>query len=299
MTTQTFLDPAFLKRLERLTLVAHRTLRGLGRGDRRSKRHGGSVEFSDYRGYSWGDDVRRIDWHAFARFESLFLKLFVEEQDLSLHVLVDASPSMLAGEPRKLTYALRAAAALGYVALAAGDRLTLRSFVASTLGTAVGPLRGRSRLAHLLRHLELVERTARETGRTSLDEASRAFLARRPEAGVVLVISDFLDPAGHERPIARLASAGLEPFLLHVASRDEIEPRLGEDLDLVDAETGESVSVSLDRAAVRTYAERFRAFATSLEASAKRHEIGYALAPTDVPFEALVLELCRRGALAP
>lgn len=293
-----FLDPAFLARLERLSLVARKTLRGLGRGDRRAKRHGGAVEFSDYRGYSWGDDVRRIDWHAFARFESLFLKLFVEEQDLSVHLLLDASPSMLAGEPRKLTYALRASAALGYVALAGGDRLTLRPFVAGDLGPAVGPLRGRSRLAHLLRHLEAIERAARETGRTSLDDAARAFLARRPEPGVVLVVSDFLDPGGHEKAVARLAAAGLEPFLLHVASRDEIEPRAGEDLDLVDAETGETLTVSLDRATVRTYAERFRAFSHALEASAKKHEIGYALAPTDVPFESLVLELCRRGALA-
>ena len=296
--TDLVFDSAFLQRLERLSLVAKRTLRGIGRGDRRSKRHGGSVEFSDYRGYSWGDDVRRIDWHAFARFEALFLKLFVEEQDLAVHVLVDASPSMLAGRPQKLAYALRAAAALGYVALAAGDRLTLRPFVAGEARASLGPLRGRSRLARLLQFLEGVARDARPEGKTSLDSATKAFLARRPEPGVVLVVSDFMDPAGHERSIARLASAGLEPFLLQVASRDEIEPRLGEDLDLVDAETGETVTVALDRPAVRAYAERWGAFARGLEAVAKKHEIGHALAPTDVPFESLILELCRRGALA-
>ena len=76
-------DPGFLRRLERLAVVARRTLRGAGLGERRSKRHGGAVEFSDYRGYSPGDDTRRIDWYAYARLETLFLKLFVEEQDLA------------------------------------------------------------------------------------------------------------------------------------------------------------------------------------------------------------------------
>jgi uncharacterized protein (DUF58 family) len=226
------------------------------------------------------------------------LKLFVEEQDLTVHVLLDASPSMRSGEPAKLAYAARAAAAMGYIALAAGDRLTLRPFVAGEAAATLGPLRGRARLARLLRQLEAIAGDESRAGETSLDEATRAFVARRPEPGVVLVISDFLDSRGFEKPIARLAGGGFEPFLLHVASRDEISPEPGADLELVDAETGERVSVALDRTAVRAYAERFRSFAGSLEACAKKYEIGYALAPTDVPFEALVLELCRRGAIA-
>ena len=290
-------DAPFLQRLERLSIVARRTLRGAGRGDRRSKRHGGSVEFSDYRGYAWGDDVRRIDWHAFARFESLFLKLFVEEQDLAVHLLVDASASMRTGEPGKLPYALRAAAALGYVALAAGDRLTVRSFVAGEVVAPLGPVRGRARLARLLQHLAAVGRAGVE-GYTSLDAATRTFVSRRPEAGVALVVSDFLDPAGSELALGRLHGAGLEPFLLHVASPDEVSVSPGEDRDMVDAETGEVVSVELDRTAARAYGERFVAFAAGLEAQARRHEVGYAFARTDTPFEALVLELCRRRALS-
>jgi uncharacterized protein (DUF58 family) len=290
----------FLQRLERLSLVARRTLRSQRSGDRRSKRHGGTVEFADFRPYAWGDDVRRIDWHAFARFESLFLKLFSEEQDLSVHVLLDASPSMRTGEPEKLRYAAELAAALGYVALAGSDRLTVRAFVGGEAQVAFGPARGRAQLARLLLHLERT--LAREAGgETSIGAAVNAFLAHRPEPGIVLVVSDFLDRAsgrdGVEGAIARLHVAH-EPFLLHVASKDEVEPTPGEELELVDAETGESVAVTLDRTAVRAYAERFKAFVGRLESLARRLELPYALVRTDVPLEELVLELIRRRAVA-
>lgn len=291
-----FFDADFLHRLEQLSLVTRRTMRGHQGGDRRSKRHGGAVEFADYRRYAWGDDVRRIDWYAFARFESLFLKLFSEEQDLACHVLLDASPSMRTGEPEKLGYALQVAAALGYVALAAGDRLTVRAFVAGEARAPFGPARGRGRLARLLAHLERTAAERRE-GHTSLSQAVGAFLARRPEPGVVLVISDFLDREGVDGAVARLRVAH-EPFLLQVASRDEIEPRVGEELDLTDAETGETVSVTLDRTAVNAYRERFKGFTARLEAVAKKLEIPHALVPTDIPFESLVLELVKRRALA-
>jgi uncharacterized protein (DUF58 family) len=289
-------DPEFLRRLERLSLVASRTLRSHQSGERRSKRQGGTVEFSDFRRYAWGDDVRRIDWHAFARFESLFLKLFSEEQDLACHVLLDASASMRTGEPDKLDYALKVAAALGYIALAAGDRLTLRAFVAGESRAPFGPARGKGRLPRLLAYLEQAA-SAASVGETSLDAAIKAFLARRPEPGIVLVVSDFLQREPFENAIGRLAVSH-EPFLLQVASRDEVEPRAGDDHDLVDAETGETVSVTFDRTAIRAYTERFRAFVARLESLARKLEVPHALVRTDVPFEGLVLELVRRRGLA-
>ncbi len=161
----------------------------------------------------------------------------------------------------------------------------------------LGPLHGRGRLAALLAHLSQVEKSPIQ-GTTSLDQAAKAFLARRAEPGLVLLVSDFLDPAGAEKAATRLQAAGSEPFLVHLASPDEVEATLGLDQDLVDAETGEVVAVDLDRSAVAAYAQRFEAFAASLERMARAHEIGYAFARTDLPFEDLVLELCRRHALA-
>ncbi|MCO5170614.1 MAG: DUF58 domain-containing protein [Planctomycetes bacterium] len=293
-------DPGFLRRLERLAVVARRTLRGAGLGERRSKRQGGAVEFADYRGYSPGDDTRRIDWYAYARLEALFLKLYVEEQDLALHVLVDQSASMgtgadpATGRPSKLDYARQVAASLAYVGLSAGDRVTVRAFRGGELSPQLGPLRGRDAFLRLLRFLGDDPEAA---GRTSLADAARTFVARRPAVGVVIVVTDLLDAQGYEEPLRRLRGAGHEPFVLHVVSPDEAEPEVGQDVDLEDAETGEVVSVSLDQAAVRAYREAHARFRADAAAFCRRAELGYAEARTDVPFEELVLNVLRRGSL--
>ncbi len=296
-------DPGFLRRLERLAVVARRTLRGAGLGERRSKRHGGAVEFSDYRGYSPGDDTRRIDWYAYARLETLFLKLFVEEQDLALHVLVDQSASMgtgadpATGRPSKLDFARRVGAALAYVGLSGGDRVTVRAFRGGEAGPQLGPLRGRDAFMRLLRFLGQDPEAA---GRTSLAQATRAFVARRPTTGVVILLTDLLDPTGpqgYEEPLRRLRAAGHEPYVVHVVSPDEAEPEVGVDVDLEDAETGEVVSVALDRAAVEAYRAAHARFRAEAAAFCRRAELGYVEARTDVPFEDLVLGVLRRGAL--
>ena len=284
------LDPAFLRRLERLAVVARKTLRGVGQGERRSKRHGGTVEFADYRGYSPGDDTRHIDWYAYARFGALFLKLYMEEQDLSLHLLLDQSASMGAGEPPKLPYARQLAVALAYVGLAAGDRVTVRAFRGGERARPYGPLRGRSDLVRLIRFLGA---DAQAAGQTSLRQAVQAFLGARPTPGVVLVLSDLLDPEGYEQPLLRLLHAGYEPNLIHVVSPDEVEPQVGADRDLVDAETGEVVTVAFDQAAVSAYREAFARFQGAAAAFCRRQGIGYALARADVPFEEWVLTRLR------
>ena len=99
------LSADFLTQLERLTLLSRRSFRGRVKGERRSPRKGISVEFSDYRPYGVGDDLRYVDWNIYARLDRLYLKLFVDEEDLCLHLLVDASASMGFGEPSKLDYA--------------------------------------------------------------------------------------------------------------------------------------------------------------------------------------------------
>jgi uncharacterized protein (DUF58 family) len=274
--------------------VARKTLRGVGRGERRSKRHGGTVEFADYRGYAPGDDTRQIDWYAYARFEELYLKLYMEEQDLTVHLLLDQSASMGAGDPPKLAYARRVAVALAYVGLAGGDRVTLRPIRGGERGSPFGPLQGRRGLVRLLRYLG---RDPAASGRTSLDAATQAFLAARPAVGLVIVLSDLLDPAGWRRPLQRLRAAGHEVHVIHLVAPDEVEPQVGEDVELEDAETGEVVSVALTRRAVSRYRAAFADWVAQVEADCRRDEVGHVLARTDAPFEELVLETLRRGAL--
>src|SRR5207245_10872528 len=149
---QTLLDANLAKRLERLTLVCRKRLIAHGQGDRRSLRKGSSLEFADYRRYVEGDDPARVDWNIYSRTDSLFVRLYEEEEVLNVHLLVDASRSMDWGEPSKLRFARRLAAALGYVALNASNRLYVWPLSASA--ASFGPAWGRGRAGPLLRFLE-------------------------------------------------------------------------------------------------------------------------------------------------
>ncbi len=155
-------DAGFLRRLEQLELASRRLTAGRLKGERRSPRRGQSVEFADYRNYSHGDDLRQLDWNVYARLERLFVKLFVEEEDVTVHVLVDASRSMDYGEPNKLDFARRSAAALAYVALANHDRVSV-AFLGEGRVSALRPLRGKARAVELFRFLG-TPRTERLTG---------------------------------------------------------------------------------------------------------------------------------------
>ena len=153
-STQTLLDPSFLKKLEALSLVSKRVFAGQTKGERRSLKRGSSIEFADFREYTLGDDLRYVDWKAYGRLEKLFLKLFVEEEDLSLHLLIDTSQSMDFGSPlTKADYARRVAAALGYIALSEYDRVLLSSF-SQTLGERMPPLRGKPGIFPFFQFLE-------------------------------------------------------------------------------------------------------------------------------------------------
>ncbi len=265
------LAPEFLRRLGRLRLAVRRKFAGGSAGARRSLKRGSSAEFAEHRPYYAGDDVRRIDWNAYARLEELVLRLFVAEDDLTLYLLVDRSASLGIGAPdTKLDVAKRIAAGLGYVALSGSERVTVLPF-AERLGWPLAPVRGRRRIGGLLRYLDGIELGTE----TDLSRAVDEMLARSPRPGLVAVVSDFLDPGGFKRPIDRLLAARHEPLLFHVLDREEVDPTPGGDLVLVDSETGKKIEVSLDERAVRAYRKRLETFVAQIEAYAKQRGIFY------------------------
>ena len=152
----TVFDEAFLRQLERLMLVTRAAVRGGLKGVRRSVKRGQSVEFADYRDYALGDDLRQLDWNVYARLEKLFVKLFIEEEDDTVTLLVDASASMATGHPEKLTFAKRAAAALGYIALASEDKVSVSALSGRTSRRRAA-LRGSGRVFRLLADLSAIE----------------------------------------------------------------------------------------------------------------------------------------------
>ena len=250
----TVFDEGFLRQLDRLKVLMKQPVRGGLKGGRRSVKRGQSVEFADYRDYALGDDLRQLDWNVFARLEKLFVKLFVEEEDVTVTFLVDASPSMAFGRPEKLLFAKRAAAALGYIALASEDRLVVASLSGRVARRQVA-LRGSGRVFRLLNALSGIRPVE---GATDLAAAARHAAAMLSGRGVVVLLSDLFDPAA-DRVVRELAATGSELIVMHTLSPDELDPKLEGDLQLVDSESGEGIDVTVDLAMIDSYKARLAA----------------------------------------
>ncbi len=284
----TLLDPDFIRRLEQLRLQVRRKLAGAGAGARRSTRRGASVEFADHRAYSPGDDLRRVDWNAYARLGELILRLYVAEEDITVYLLVDTSRSLDVGEPKKIEVAKRMAAALGYLALAGSERVSIVPF-SDRVRAPFPPARGRKRVAPMLKYLDALT----PDGETNLDKTVETFLARRPRKGLVVVLSDLLDPGGYARPLDRLIAERHEVAVFHILDPSELEPEQG-DFVLVDSERGTRVDVSVDARVLAAYRKRLEAFLAGARAWAKKRGAHYSLVQGH-DLEAALLEYLRAG----
>ncbi len=234
----TLFDASILRKLERLALVASQVRAGVMKGERRSTRRGTSIEFADYRNYTSGDDLRRIDWNVFARLERPFIKLLEEEEDLAVHLLIDASASMnWPSDPllpdHKFTFARRVAAGLGHIALGSGDRLTLTA-LRSTVNATWGPHRGRGFTLDLLNFLTRLP----TAGTTQLNSALRAYAAHGSRSGLCLILSDLMSPGGWQDGVTALQGRGYEVTLIHLLAPDEVNPQFVGDLRLIDFRNG-------------------------------------------------------------
>jgi len=285
----TVFDEAFLRQLERLLVLMRSPVRGGLKGGRRSVKRGQSVEFADYRDYALGDDLRQLDWNVYARLERLFVKLFIEEEDVTVTLLVDASASMTAGRPPKLLFAKRAAAALGYIGLASEDRVTV-SALTGRVARRRAAMRGSGRVFRLLADLSAIDPS---DGPTDLLAAARHAAAQLHGKGVVILLSDLLDPAA-DKVIRELAATGSELIVLHVLSPEELEPQLEGDLRLVDVETGEGVDVTVDLPTLDAYKARLSAWKTGFADLAAKRRASYVDLPSDANLADLMFNELRR-----
>jgi uncharacterized protein (DUF58 family) len=292
-TRHSFFPPEFLAQLERLSLLSRRAFRGSVKGERRSPRRGHSVEFADYRAYGHGDDLRYVDWNVYGRLDRLHVKLFVDEEDLCLHLLVDASASMRFGTPSKLEYAMRAAAALGFVGLVNHERVGV-GILRKRASEGWPPARGRNQVVGLLDFLADIE----STGPTHLNEALGDYAARAREPGLAVLISDLLDPRGFEAGIRRLLERRYDVHVVHVLDPAEMNPDLAGDLRLQDAETGEVRDITVDAETLRAYRERLSQFLQRVEGFCRAREVGYHRVITDTPVEEFVVAQLRGRVVA-
>jgi len=286
------LDPAFIQKLDTLSLLSRKRLRGVQRGDRRSTASGRGMEFDDYRAYQLGDDYRYIDWNVVSRLDRLFVKMFAEEEDLDVSLMVDTSRSMAAGDPAKLLVAKQLAAAIGYIGLVNLDRVGVTAF-ASTVASRLDRLRGRGRARNLLEFLDGLA----SSGETDLEMAMRRHLATSPRRGLLILLSDLFDPRGYEQALLLSRRHRFQTFLIHILADDELVPAITGDLRLVDVETGRAVEVTVDAEALAAYASARDAFFNEIERFCFRHGIDYLRTVTSVPVETLVLRWLRQGGL--
>jgi uncharacterized protein (DUF58 family) len=281
-------DDEFLKKLEYLHVVSKRALAGQNRADRLTPKRGRGLEFADHRPYTPGDDFRHIDWKAYKRLNRLLLRLFDEERDLSIYLMLDVSRSM--AEPAKFDMARRITAALCYIGLAHLDRLTILGF-----GTGVSsewtPGRGKGRIFRVFEMLERLE----PQGPTDLRESFRDFAARPRQLGLAVVISDFLDRDGAEGGLKILRTLGHDVYAVHITSVQDRDPGTLGDVRFVDVENGDARVIEVTPRLASAYARAWETHATNLERFCGRYDIGYVRADAERPFEDIVLKAFRQG----
>jgi len=311
-------DAGLYAKLDRVDLASRKIFAGKLQGERRSKRRGQSVEFDDYRNYSPGDDLRFIDWNVYARFEKFFIKLFLEEEDLALHIALDASASMNTGDPSKLVFGARLALALAYVGFAKNNRVGMSVFGVPWSPTAAtgpaGPLallpdrRGRRHFSPAAAFLlEAAWPGARDdvAGRpatgSDLNSALTTIARVRTGKGVVVVISDFLDPGGYERGLRSLgAIGGFDTYCLQVLSPGEIDPAvevdrgLAGDVRLADIESGRSAQVTITPALIKRYRERLARFNDELHTFCVARAMSHIVLPSDADLAGVTFDALRR-----
>lgn len=286
------LDPAFMARLDQLDVMSRKVLAGKMKGERRSKRQGQSVEFADYRSYVVGDDLRFIDWNIYGRLDRLFLKLFLEEEDLALYILLDVSKSCDFGTPNKAEYMKKVAAALGYIGLVNYNRVTIAA-VADGVVAETGAMRGRRKVSQMIDFIGKLK----PQGASHFSEAAKRFALAHRTKGVCVVLSDFFIKDGFENGLRYVAGGRYDLFTVQALAPQEIDPDLQGDLKLRDIEDDDMAEVSITQPLIKQYKANLNAYCLSLKEYVTRRGGTYLFTSTAVPFDTLVLNYLRERGL--
>lgn len=282
-------DPAFIRRLDSLYLLARKVLGGSLQAERRSTHKGTGITFADYAEYYHGADYRAIDWRVYARFDSLVIKLFELEEDATVYLLVDASRSM----ESKFLFARKLAAALGYISLRSLDRLAVYA-LSDSLDPLLDSCRGSAQVLRFLRSLEGASTRGNDTCFTS---CSRVFQARHRRRGLVIVLSDFLFPDGFEEGLRFLQFHRHDVYCLQIQDATDTSCNWKGDVELECVETLSRKRVTISQREARQYEEAIANWNESLRTFCARNGVGLAYTTTDPPFEMVLQDILRRGGL--
>lgn len=288
-------DEKTRRKLEQVMLMSSRVRAGAMKGERRSTKRGTSIEFADYRNYTRGDDLRRLDWNIYARLQRPYIKLLEDEEDLAVHIILDTSASMdwpqddSPFDQNKFVFARRLAAGLAYTSLTTNDRMLLTA-VSDSGVQSFGPARGRARGIAMLDFVgNLTPR-----GVTDLNAVLKDYALRSSRPGLLFIISDMFSPSGHLDGVRALMGKGYEVVVLHVLSPDEVDPTLNGDLRLVDTETGTPQEVTVDAAMREIYTLRLNTWRDEIRLEIMRRGGHYLFTETSGAWEKIILQDMRR-----
>lgn len=289
-TEEDIFDDEFQRKLETLAVVSKRVFSGAMRAERRTRKTGSGVEFADHRDYVPGDDFRYLDWNVWQRMGRLLIRLYEEEEDLSIYFIIDASSSMGFGDGEKLRHAKRLVAALAYVGLANLDRVTIVG-ASDAIDGRMPETRGKSRIFRVFRFL----RDVRPSGETDLESAIKTFVAQHKRRGLAVLVSDLYDHKGFEKGINALRFAKFEPFVLHVVDDKERTPELRGDVRVYDCETGDEREVTVTAKVLDRYAKAYDDWLATVGKYCASKQVDYFRAEVTVPFDELILRVFRKG----
>ena len=286
---ETFFDPDFLRQLERLRLIAKRLTWASVKGEHATARRGSSLEFSDYRRYQHGDDLRYVDWNVYRRLDRLLLKVFTAEEEMNVYLLIDTSQSMSQGAPAKIDYARRVGAALGYIGLKNLDRVGGASF-SSTLHKPLSLGRGRKQILSLFNFMSRLDCG----GETQLRAAVHTFTTLFPQPGFVVILSDLFDPNGWRAALEELTTKRYQVLTIHLVEDHELAPDARGEVALRDIEGGRERNFFIDEALARRYKQELERYFTEIESVCAARHVDYLRTTTTVPFDQFVLQTLRR-----
>ncbi|MDF2679199.1 MAG: hypothetical protein K0R47_389 [Brevibacillus sp.] len=286
------LDPSWLARLERMQMASKRAASGSQVGLRRAKQLGSSMEFADYRSYVPGDDLRQLDWNAYARSGKLFLKKYLDETQLHVSLYIDCSRSMSHGQSGKMERAVQLAAAFGYLSLCHLDHVSVYAFDRQLVSSVRG-LQGKRQAPRLLEYLAGL--SPGEAG--DLNQALRSPGAVSGKAGISIVLSDFLFETGYDKGIAFLQAARQDVIMVQVLAREELDPKYQGELRLIDSETQQAREVSLTGQLLEEYRKSVRQYQQDLTSFAYGRGISFLGIEAEQSVESIVFQVFRQAGI--
>lgn len=283
------MDKNFFKKLDRLLLSTDRLVKGGSGGIRRSSGKGSSIEFSDYREYTSGDDFRHIDWNAYARFDRLFIKLFMEEQETMVTVFLDTSKSMDFGEPNKGDIAKDLTAVFSYIALSGLDRLTVATLKEQDVERS-SIYAGKQSFFRAYDYIYDID----FEGETYISRAIKKAHFLNPKAGISIIISDLFSKDDYREGIDYLLYRGQDVVVIHILSPQEREPNLDGSVQLIDSEDGSKLSIMANNSLLRSYSENVDKFLNGNREFCHSRGIHYVDVNSNMDLEEIVFGLLMR-----